>query len=151
MKIYTASSWKNKYYDDVVEWLRHDGHDVYDFRTAISTPGKSKAFNWEQIAINWENWTPEEFAHSIKNPLALNAFKSDYEGMIKSDVCILILPCGRSSHIEAGFMKGLGKKLYIYMPSKERPELTYSIADGIYTHIGALTMQLESLEASQCQ
>ena len=143
MKIYTASSWRNEYYQGVVDWLKSDGHEVYDFRNTISTPGKSKAFNWEKIAINWENWTPEEFAHSIKNPLAQNAFKSDYEGMIKSDACVLILPCGRSSHIEAGYMKGLGKKLYIYMPVKERPELTYSIADGIYTHIMELSKRLK--------
>lgn len=149
MKIYTASSWRNKYYESVVEWLKYDGHEVYDFRTAISTPDKSLAFNWEQIDAKWEDWTPEEFTRSIKNPLALNAFKSDYQGMIESDACVLILPCGRSSHIEAGYMKGLGKKLYIYMPVKERPELTYSIADGIYTNIAMLSQRLKSLKEAE--
>ena len=31
-KIYVASSWRNKYYPEVVERLKKEGHDVYDFR-----------------------------------------------------------------------------------------------------------------------
>lgn len=31
-KIYVASSWRNKYYSEVVDTLRAAGHEVYDFR-----------------------------------------------------------------------------------------------------------------------
>ena len=45
MKIYVASSWRNKYQQDVVKELREYGHDVYDFKN----PPNSTGFNWKQI------------------------------------------------------------------------------------------------------
>ena len=30
-KIYVASSWRNSYQQDVVSFLRNEGHEVYDF------------------------------------------------------------------------------------------------------------------------
>lgn len=30
--IYVASSWRNPYYPEVVNRLKAEGHDVYDFR-----------------------------------------------------------------------------------------------------------------------
>ena len=138
MKIYTASSWKNKYYSAIVEELQASGHEVYDFRKAISTKGSGVAFNWEQIDPNWESWTPEQFEAGLNHKLAVNAFESDYYGMLNAEACVLILPCGKSAHIEAGFMKGMGKKLYLVMPEKDRPELTYSIANGIFSNVKQL-------------
>ena len=144
MKIYTASSWKNKYYDNVVKRLKKEGFDVYDFRSAISTEGQTQAFDWNQINTYWEQWTRKEFLDVlIHNKLAVNAFESDLKGMQEADACLLILPCGRSAHIEAGYMKGLGKSLYIYMPELERPELTYSLSDGIYQDLEVLVANLK--------
>ena len=143
MKIYTTSSWRNPFYDDIVHLLKMGGHEVYDFRSTISTEGKTVAFNWDQIDPDWENWTPEEFDVGIRHPLAKNAFHADFEGMNNADVCVLILPSGKSAHIEAGYMKGLGKKLYILMLTKDRPELTYSIADKIFGSFWELSLELQ--------
>jgi len=40
-----------------------------------------------------------------------------------ADVCVLVLPCGRSAHTEASWMAGAGKKVIAYIPDKEDPEL----------------------------
>jgi nucleoside 2-deoxyribosyltransferase len=149
MKIYTASSWRNKYYENVVKRLKEEGFDVYDFRNAISTEGQQLAFNWNQVDPNWEKWSVDEFLDVIcDSELANNAFNSDLKGMQKADVCLLILPCGKSSHLEAGYMRGLGKDLYIYMPEMERPELTYYIASAMYKDLGILIDDLKSKEVS---
>lgn len=141
LKLYTASSWRNKNYPDIVAKLKRAGFEVYDFQQAISTTGKDVAFNWDQIDPKWEIWSNREFVEALRNPLAENAFKSDREAMERADACILILPCGKSAHIEAGYMKGLGKKLYILLDSS-RPELTYSISDGIFDSITDLIVKL---------
>lgn len=149
MKIYTASSWKNKYYSDVVKRLVSEGFYVYDFRNAISTEGKSQAFDWNQIDSNWEKWSTSEFLHALEyNELSANAFKSDLEGMQEAEVCLLILPCGKSSHLEAGYMRGMGKILFIYMPELERPELTYKISDGIFQNLDTLVKCLKEIEVN---
>lgn len=139
MKIYTASSWRNRYYNDVVRRLKEEGFGVYDFRNAISTEGQKLAFDWSQIDPNWEKWNAEEFLQIMLNSeLAVNAFKSDFKGMQEADLCLLILPCGKSAHLEAGYVRGAGKPLYIYMPDLERPELTYSISSAIFQDLDAL-------------
>lgn len=39
------------------------------------------------------------------------------------------MPCGRSANTEAGWMKGSGKRVFVYSPQKEEPELMYKIYD----------------------
>ena len=52
--IYVASSWKNVQQSWVVIFLRHLGHEVYDFK---NPPHGDTGFHWSQIDPNWENWT----------------------------------------------------------------------------------------------
>ncbi len=127
MKLYTASSWRNERYPDIVEELIYAGHRIYDFRAS------NHWFKWEQIDEKWESWNNEQFIKALDHPLSRRAFGSDHRGMEWADVCVLVLPCGKSAHIEAGYMKGKGKKLYILLGGETtRAELTYSIADGIF-------------------
>jgi hypothetical protein len=49
---------------------------------------------------------------------------------------VLILPSGKSSHLEAGYAKGCGKKLYIIGGFvKGEFETMYGFADGMFTDI----------------
>ena len=40
-----------------------------------------------------------------------------------------MLPCGRSAHTEAGWMKGSGKKVIVYIPEMQEAELMYKLFD----------------------
>ncbi len=133
-KIYVASSWRNTRQQNVVNKLRAAGYEVYDFRN----PGEGdKGFHWGDIYWNWRRWTMEEFRESLKHPLAEKGFESDYSAMEWANVCVLVMPCGRSAHIEAGYFNGAGKKLYILLSDGE-PELMYKMADGVFTNINEL-------------
>ena len=59
-----------------------------------------------------------------------------------ADVCILLLPSGRSAHTEAGWMKGNRKKVYVLMIDKEEPELMYKIYDNIFCKLNDLLEEL---------
>jgi len=37
-------------------------------------------------------------------------FHNDIKAMEACDACVLVLPCGRSAHTEAGWFAGRGKK-----------------------------------------
>ena len=130
MNIYVASSWRNPYQQDVVNQLRSLGQDVYDFRNPKEG---DNGFHWSEIDSNWENWTSDEYVKALEHPVAENGFKSDFEAMKWAECCIMVLPCGRSAHTEAGWMKGVGKKVFVYQPIKQEPELMYKIYDGIIT------------------
>ncbi len=135
MKIYVASSWRNEYQQEVVKTLRELGHEVYDFRNP--SEGDS-GFSWAEIDPNWEQWTSEEYVNALNHPTAERGFEFDFEAMKWADCCVMVLPCGRSANTEAGWMKGVGKKVYIYQPIPQEPELMYKIYDGFIFDINGL-------------
>lgn len=128
MKIYVASSWRNEFYPDVVKALREAGHDVYDFR---NPPSGGHGFKWSEIIANYMDWTPEEYRAQMTHPKAEAQFKDDFDAMRSCDACVLVLPCGRSAHTEAGWFAGAGKKVWVYIPVKQEPELMYKLFDGV--------------------
>lgn len=104
--VYVASSWKNNYLPGIVHILRRCGLEVYDFREP--SPGQ-KGFSWKEVAPDWENWTPSQWRDALKSSQAMAGFRRDLDAMEKADLCLLVLPSGRSAHLEAGYMAGKGK------------------------------------------
>jgi hypothetical protein len=138
-KIYVASSWRNQYYTEVINNLREYGHDVYDFR---NPPHGGGGFHWTDVDKNALKWTVEEYTEGLHHPLAERQFLADLKAMETADVCVLVLPCGRSAHTEAGWMAGAGKRVIVYIPEMQEPELMYKLfaavvdsVDGIQTMI----------------
>lgn len=127
-KIYVASSWRNEFYPEVVEALREAGHDVYDFRNPPSGDG---GFKWSNVDPNYMDWTPEEYRQQLSCQQAERQFRNDIETMLSCDACVLVLPCGRSAHTEAGWFAGKGKKVIAYIPTKQEPELMYKLFSAV--------------------
>lgn len=136
-KIYLASSWRNAEQPRVLALLRAAGHEVYDFRNPA--PG-NKGFAWTEIDREWLHWTPEKFAKLLdSHPVAAAGFRLDQQALDWSDTCVLLLPCGRSAHLEAGYAIGQGKPTIFYLSAdKFEPELMYLLGDGCVTTDDAL-------------
>lgn len=143
-RIYVASSWRNEEQPSVVQFLRDQMHAVYDFRN----PPNSTGFSWSQIDGNWQNWTPAQFKSALDNHIAKKGFASDQDAMDWADICVLVLPSGRSAHLEAGYMAGQQKKVVVYMPKSVEPELMYRLLGQPSARIALTTSQLlEFVEA----
>ena len=138
-KIYVASSWRNQYYEEVVRCLREQGHEVYDFR---NPPHGGSGFHWTDVDENAPNWTFEQYAKGLSHPLAERQFSADLEALQQAGTCVLVLPCGRSAHTEAGWMAGAGKRVIVYIPEMEEPELMYKLFDRV---VGSLDELVQSL------
>lgn len=139
MKIYVASSWRCKYQPGIIDSLRKIGHEVYDFRhPRLNDYG----FSWGDIASDWQNWNPEEYRQALTTQIAKGGFKSDFKGMKWADACVLVLPCGRSAHLEAGWFVGAGKPLHILILEKCEPELMYKMATSICLSVEELIGRL---------
>jgi nucleoside 2-deoxyribosyltransferase len=124
MRIYVASSWRNERQPKVVEILRMQGHEVYDFRNPA--PGNG-GFHWSEIDPNWQQWTPQEYLAALEHPIACAGYKLDMDALESADACVLVMPCGRSAHLEAGYAIGAGKPTAILVTDGE-PELMYKMA-----------------------
>ena len=141
MKIYVASSWRNYVQPTVVECLRDWGHEVYDFKNPWE---KNAGFGWEQIDPDWANWDVEEYRQVLDQPLAEQGFESDMSGLRWADCTVLVLPCGRSAHTEAGWHAGQGKPVYVFSSEAYEPELMYKLFDGICGNLAELKTALSS-------
>lgn len=140
-RIYVASSWRNEFQPVIVHSLRTAGHEVYDFREP--EPG-NKGFAWSAIDPDWLGWEPKEYARLIEtHPVAREGFNLDKRALDWCDTCVLILPCGRSAHLEAGYCAGQGKQVIFYLrPEKFEPELMYLLGSGFAFDHESLLEQL---------
>ena len=138
-RVYVASSWRNQYFPEVVKRLREAGHEVYDFR---NPPHGGAGFHWTDIDPNAPAWTYAQYAEGLHHPLAERQFQADIDALTWADTCVLVLPCGRSAHTEAGWMAGAGKRVLAYLPEMVEPELMYKLFDGV---AGSLEELVEKL------
>ncbi len=132
MNIYVASSWRNKYQPEVVSFLRECKFEVYDFRHPTLN---NKGFHWSEIDTEWGCWSIKQFQDALHHPIACDGFRRDMAGMMDCDICVLVMPCGRSAHLEAGWCAGAGKCVIAYFPDGEleefEPELMYKMFDFV--------------------
>ncbi len=66
-------------------------------------------------------------------------FKHDMEGLKSSENLLLVLPAGKSAHIEAGVVYGLGKKCYAIGE--------YDVTDSLYLIFDKIFADEEELKA----
>lgn len=107
MKVYIASSWKNaENVRAAAELLRLRGAEVDDFTDA--SRGRY-VFSY----IDLPDYDKINGIDFLKLEQAQKAFAEDKKMIDWADAVLLILPCGRSAHMEAGYAVGRGKKLVI--------------------------------------
>lgn len=151
MNIYVASSWRNKSQQMVVAALRAAGHEVYDFRHP--RPGDN-GFAWSDLEGKapgmradgaWQDWTPEEFRAALDLPRAREGFALDMDALRACDACVLVLPCGRSAHLELGWAAGAGKRTLVLFTQQDEPELMYRMLDGVCVSVPEVIAMLSAM------
>jgi len=130
--VYVASSWRNPIQPAVCAVLKAAGIDHYDFRNPA--PGVS-GFAWSEIDPDWQNWTAEQYVKALDDPIAAEGYRLDFDAMQKADTFVLVLPCGRSAHLELGWAVGAGKRTAILTRDGEEPELMAKMVDHIATSV----------------
>jgi len=129
---FIASRWRNK--DSVLELtrkLREKGENVYCFIESEASQKYVEVLHKDtgkqmEILEAIENWR--------EDPRVKELFKGDMNALRESEAVILLLPAGKSSHIEAGVAYGFGKKLILIGEQKET-ETLYLIFNEVYPGI----------------
>ncbi len=145
-RIYVASSWRNAAQPGVVIALRNAGHEVYDFRNP--KPG-NQGFSWSEISEGWRDWDTRQFQDALTHPIAESGFGYDWDAMDEADTCVLVMPCGRSAHLEAGYFAGAGKRLIILLTDGQEPELMYKMADALCVSVQDVIAVLDYWESEK--
>lgn len=131
---FIASRWRNK--KQVIELaksIRQKGRFVYCF---VEGDGS----NYELKDLE-EKYAPEEFMKHFesipnwtKNPAVREIFDVDMKALKESENILLLLPAGKSAHLEAGVGYGLGKKCIVIGEQKETESL-YLIFSEFYKSV----------------
>jgi hypothetical protein len=111
IRIYIASSWKNRHHDAVVAALTAAGVPVYNYRKPLNDdrPG----FSWAKVEADWHAWSIDQYIAALKTETAHRAFKTDMSGLIWCTHLLLVMPSGRSAFWECGWATASGKKTII--------------------------------------
>ncbi len=103
--------------------MKAAGHLVYDFKHPTL---QHEGFHWSEIDPDWKGWSPDQFRAALGHKCAEEGFKLDMDALRWCDACLLVMPCGRSAHLELGWAAGAGKQTLILLEDGE-PELMYSM------------------------
>lgn len=133
LRVYVASSWRNTRQPQVVHELRTAGFEVYDFRQP--TPG-NHGFSWHEIDPTIPRGpadltlSADAIVRMLDHPAARDGFRLDMGALEWCEACVLVLPCGRSAHLEAGWAAGAGR-FTVGLLAEGEPDLMWKMLDHL--------------------
>lgn len=128
--IYVASSWRCPIFRSVINGLKSAGIEHYDFQH------DGAAFDWSDVDRTWDSqahernrYTMREMGRLMRHPLSKRGFAADSRALRHATATLLVLPCGKSAHLELGYSIGRGIPTAVLSLETEEPELMYSFCD----------------------
>lgn len=89
----------------------------------------SSAYAMPKKGSDWE--TADTYLEMVAHPRAIEGYASDFAAMQRADTFVMVLPCGKSAHLELGWAVGAGKRTAILLEDPVEPELMYRMVDHI--------------------
>ncbi|MGA7119544.1 MAG: hypothetical protein WBY94_05560 [Polyangiaceae bacterium] len=147
IRVYVASSWRNEARQQAtVRALRDAGHNVYDFRNPA--PGDT-GFGWRQCSTPEQLKDPSRFRDEVlTHPIAREGFRKDMSALRGADATVLVLPCGRSAHLELGYAIGALQHTIVLLDDPiSEPELMYLACSDLCVSIAEVVAKLAGVTA----
>jgi|SRR3990167_1174597 len=137
--IYLIGSLRNPKIPMIAEQLRYDtGRDVFDDWFAA---GPEADDYWR----DYEQGRGHDYRTALQGHAARNVFGFDKRHLDRCRAAVLVLPAGKSGHLELGYVIGSGKPGYICLDGEpERFDVMYQFATGIFTNVEDLTHELHN-------
>lgn len=135
--IYLIGSLRNPRVPEVANILRADGHYVYDDWYATS----EDADDWWK---RYEQGRGHSFVEALNGWAATHVYLNDKQHLDELNTGVLVMPCGKSAHLELGYMIGQKKDGYILLDEDpERYDCMYKFAAGVYQKLDELREALK--------
>lgn len=125
-RIYLIGSLRNPEVPVVAAGLRKLGHEVFDDWYAAGPEADDK---WRE----YEQGRGHSYQEALHGHAANHVFGYDKVHLDRCDTVVLLLPAGRSGHLEFGYAIGQGKPGYILLdPAQDRWDVMYRFATGVF-------------------
>lgn len=123
--IYVAGSLANPRIPEIAMALRAAGYDAFD---AWYSSGPEADKCWQAH----ETQKGSTYAEALKGHAAQNTYLFDRKHLARCDMTLLVLPAGKSGHLELGWVLGRGKPGYILLDGPvEKYDVMYNFATGV--------------------
>lgn len=130
--IYLIGSLRNPAVGDVAKRLREAGYEVFDEWRAA---GETADDCWR----DYEKARGHDYQTALKGYAADHVFNFDKHHLDRADGVVLVLPAGKSCHLELGYTIGKGKPGFILLDQDpERFDVMYLFATGICKNMDEL-------------
>lgn len=131
-RVYVIGSLENPDVPVVAQALRAAGAEVMDSWHAA---GPRADREWER----YERSRGRTMSEALYGLACRNVVAFDKKHLDMADLAVLVMPCGRSGHLELGYAIGCGKQAIVYSPHEpERWDAMYGMAHDVVVGIDAL-------------
>lgn len=136
MKIYVIGSMRNPRVPEVAKLLRAQGWDVFDDWYSSGPEADDK---WQE----YERDRGRTYLEAINGHHARNVFEYDVIHLAEADVVVLVMPAGRSGHLELGWATGHGTPSFVLF--EEEPDRFDIMYRFVYDEGGAICFDTDTL------
>lgn len=138
--IYLIGSLRNEAIPDTAATLRSIGLEVFDDWYAA---GPEADDYWR----TYEKRRGRSYSEALKGHAANHVFEFDKLHLERCDAALLVLPAGRSGHLELGYTAGLGKKTFILLDQEyDRWDVMYRFATEVFMNKEEMIEYFKGLE-----
>lgn len=124
--IYLIGSLKNAQISYLAKEIRELGFEVFD---DWFSPGPRADDHWRDYEIA----RGHTYKQALQGWAGKHIFEFDKFHIDRSDIGILVMPAGKSGHLELGYMIGQGKLCYILFDQEpERYDVMYQFAKDVF-------------------
>lgn len=135
-KIYIIGALKNPAIVDVANTLEQAGHRVF---ADWHSPGPAADEHWQA----YENAHGRDYHAAIYGAHARNAFNFDKRHLDECTVGVMVMPAGKSAHLELGYLAGRGVRTYVLFDGEPaRYDLMYLFADYVCFALNELVLAI---------
>lgn len=139
MKIYLIGSLRNNLIPEIAIKIRNAGFDVFDDWYA---PGPEADDYWK----SYELVRGRNYLEALEGHAAKQIFDFDKKHLDAAAAAVLVLPCGKSGHLELGYTIGRGKPGFILLDEPDRWDVMYQFATGLYVELETLIQALKGID-----
>jgi hypothetical protein len=142
--IYVIGSLRNPEIPRIATRLRDHGHEVFDDWFAAGPEADDK---WR----DYERGRGRTYVEALRGHAAKHVFAFDRLHLARATTVVLVLPAGKSGHLELGWALGQGKRGYVLLDNPERWDVMYQFATGVVTSVDELMERLDEDNHSENQ
>lgn len=135
--VYLIGSLRNPAIPGIANTLEQQGFEVFSDWFAA---GEIADDSWQK----YETERGRSYKDALSGYAARHVFRFDMFHLSRADMGLLVLPAGKSGHLELGFMVGSGKPCYVLFDKEpDRWDVMYQFAKEIFFNTDELTDTLK--------